>query len=436
MNLLRLVPERGGPIIEIDQDQVRLGRDRGSDIHLPDASISRQHADIMRSGEDWIIVDLDSGNGVLVDGVRTQEALLLPGQRLQLGNLRFRVDIDKGDDGATVIFGRPPLEDSDRTLVQGGGTRPARSPRIAAVSAGILALTAAGLAVGFYMLSSRPEPAHAARPLGPALPITTPSMSETSTSLVAPVVREAPPVSAPPRSVILISTEIRADVWVDGQFKAAIPASGLRRTEVSPGEHIVSFRIGEARHDRLVRTTANEQSVVRFSGESTSPTVGEVRAAEVVGATRPPLAGAERVEAAPAAVLTPVAIPTPALPTSPAPAPTATPALQPTRLPEVNRPSDAGLLKGAAENDRSDFYRALLTLKDVARRLEKNPLATRDLALALAHLAWAYHGLDREADAQAAADRALSVDPNILVSPATFPADIVGLFNARRAIVR
>ena len=123
MNALRLHPLNGDPTLSIEQDFVTVGRDASSDLQLKDASVSRRHAEITLRGEDWVIVDQNSGNGIHIDGRRTHEATLLPGQQLQIGNLKFKVEIDRGDDGSTVVLGRSPLleDPGDRTLL---GTPP------------------------------------------------------------------------------------------------------------------------------------------------------------------------------------------------------------------------------------------------------------------------------------------------------------------------
>ena len=71
-------------------------------------------------------------------------------------------------------------------------------------------------------------------------------------------------------------------------------------------------------------------------------------------------------------------------------------------------------------------------LKDVVKRLEKNPKARRELALADAHLAWTYHGLGRPEEARAAAERALKANPDVLAGLENFPVEVVGLFKRRR----
>lgn len=81
---------------------------------------------------------------------------------------------------------------------------------------------------------------------------------------------------------------------------------------------------------------------------------------------------------------------------------------------------------------RGDFYRAVAVLKDVVRRLEKDPQARKELGRSHAYLAWAYNALNRREEAQAAVERALRADPGIVVGSDTFPAAIVSLFKTTR----
>ncbi len=63
----------------------RLGRQDSSAIVLADPSISRQHAELELSEDTAVIRDLDSQNGVLVNGVPRKTAVLQDGDRLTLG---------------------------------------------------------------------------------------------------------------------------------------------------------------------------------------------------------------------------------------------------------------------------------------------------------------------------------------------------------------
>ena len=74
-----------------------IGRKRG-DLLLDDALVSGTHAQIMPRDEGWIIQDLGSTNGTLVDGRLIYESALRPGAEITLGNTRMVLFIGMADE--------------------------------------------------------------------------------------------------------------------------------------------------------------------------------------------------------------------------------------------------------------------------------------------------------------------------------------------------
>ena len=64
----RASPE--GPSLTFDGERVVIGRGSGSDVPLPDPSVSVRHATIRATGTEYAIVDEGSTNGTWVGGVR------------------------------------------------------------------------------------------------------------------------------------------------------------------------------------------------------------------------------------------------------------------------------------------------------------------------------------------------------------------------------
>jgi len=86
----------------------RIGRSDGNDLQLSDVSISGFHAEIHQNREsDFTITDLDSTNGVLVNGEEKHSQLLQDGDIIELGDirLRFHCDGDIEDSEETEIYG-------------------------------------------------------------------------------------------------------------------------------------------------------------------------------------------------------------------------------------------------------------------------------------------------------------------------------------------
>jgi hypothetical protein len=70
----------------LTERRVVLGRSKECDIQVPDANVSRRHAELRQEGSSWWVVDLDSTNGVEVNGKRVQRAKLDDGDRITLGS--------------------------------------------------------------------------------------------------------------------------------------------------------------------------------------------------------------------------------------------------------------------------------------------------------------------------------------------------------------
>lgn len=92
--LLVLDPS-GAPVerISVTRDPIVIGRIANSDVVLSDPNVSRRHAEIRRDGDRWMVVDLGSTNGTLVNGKLAGEHVLHDGDRLTIGTseLQFKI---------------------------------------------------------------------------------------------------------------------------------------------------------------------------------------------------------------------------------------------------------------------------------------------------------------------------------------------------------
>jgi pSer/pThr/pTyr-binding forkhead associated (FHA) protein len=73
----------------VTKDVVSVGRAKDNDIVLENLSVSRNHARIRREGEQMVLVDLNSANGVFVNGVRVSRAELVDGDIVSIGKHRL-----------------------------------------------------------------------------------------------------------------------------------------------------------------------------------------------------------------------------------------------------------------------------------------------------------------------------------------------------------
>jgi len=70
----------------VDKRRVVLGRSRECDIQIEDANVSRRHAELRQEGTSFWIIDLDSTNGLEVNGRRVKRAKLDPGDSFTVGS--------------------------------------------------------------------------------------------------------------------------------------------------------------------------------------------------------------------------------------------------------------------------------------------------------------------------------------------------------------
>ena len=86
-------PEQEPATVTVDGNQHRLeksvvvlGRSKDCDIRVADPNVSRRHAEIRQEGSTFWIVDLDSTNGVAVNGRAQKRAKLDDEDRITLGS--------------------------------------------------------------------------------------------------------------------------------------------------------------------------------------------------------------------------------------------------------------------------------------------------------------------------------------------------------------
>jgi EAL domain-containing protein (putative c-di-GMP-specific phosphodiesterase class I) len=72
----------------------RLGRSPGLEYTIYSSQVSKQHAEIVRSGDNYCIRDLGSTNGTFVNGRRVAEATLSAGDIIHLARKEFRFGLD------------------------------------------------------------------------------------------------------------------------------------------------------------------------------------------------------------------------------------------------------------------------------------------------------------------------------------------------------
>jgi hypothetical protein len=94
---LRLLLQPSGAVLELSQPDVLMGRHSQADIRLPLPDVSRRHCRFLFSHGVWQVIDLNSLNGVFLNGESVRQATLRPGDLLRIGGFIFAVDVNGAD---------------------------------------------------------------------------------------------------------------------------------------------------------------------------------------------------------------------------------------------------------------------------------------------------------------------------------------------------
>jgi hypothetical protein len=92
--LLVLAGPRRGSELPLHRPRVVIGRSMGADLVFGDETVSREHAAIAFRDGNFVVEDLRSSNGTLLNGERVEERALQHGDRLRLGNLELQVIVE------------------------------------------------------------------------------------------------------------------------------------------------------------------------------------------------------------------------------------------------------------------------------------------------------------------------------------------------------
>jgi predicted component of type VI protein secretion system len=92
-----------GLAFDLKPDRTTVGRLDDNAVHIPEASVSSHHCEIIGRGSEVVVKDLNSTNGTFINGQQITEAVLKPGQILRLGQIEMRLD-----SGAPAASGSAP----------------------------------------------------------------------------------------------------------------------------------------------------------------------------------------------------------------------------------------------------------------------------------------------------------------------------------------
>lgn len=114
----------------LDEPMISIGRVGGNAVQVNDTEVSRKHAILELSGEEYVLRDLNSSNGSFINGKRIKEQRLLSGDQIQFGRTLLLytgavetqeaaesgvsiVESNAGHDGSRILHAISQSEGSD-----------------------------------------------------------------------------------------------------------------------------------------------------------------------------------------------------------------------------------------------------------------------------------------------------------------------------------
>ena len=92
---LRLILQPSGATVELTQPDMLLGRHSQADLRLPLPDVSRRHCRFLFGQGMWQVIDLNSLNGVFLNGEAIRQATVRSGDLLRIGGFTFAVEVNE-----------------------------------------------------------------------------------------------------------------------------------------------------------------------------------------------------------------------------------------------------------------------------------------------------------------------------------------------------
>lgn len=88
----KLTPVGGGPPFPLMQSHLVIGRSRSADLRIKTATVSAKHCSLSLEDGYWWVQDMDSSNGIRVNGEKVDRRCLMPGDKFSVSKHRFVID--------------------------------------------------------------------------------------------------------------------------------------------------------------------------------------------------------------------------------------------------------------------------------------------------------------------------------------------------------
>jgi pSer/pThr/pTyr-binding forkhead associated (FHA) protein/tetratricopeptide (TPR) repeat protein len=151
--LVIITTELAGSEFPLTRTEMLIGRTEENDVVLAHRSVSSRHAKIVYDGGIYRIIDMDSANGVLVNGEEYSRVDLRRGDTIELGHVRIRY-VAPGEvyqyapeQAAEMVAGVSQPEVMDASVMEDRLERPATGKKVGLITGGValVALIAFGV---------------------------------------------------------------------------------------------------------------------------------------------------------------------------------------------------------------------------------------------------------------------------------------------------
>ncbi len=133
--LMCLTGQTKGEAYILKGNRIVLGRSDKADVRVMDIKSSREHAEITRVGKDWVLTDLGSQNGIIVNENKVSQVKLKEGDKIIIGQTVYKF---------TKLEVKPSEAKADRRSEAKGDAAPPEKKKTSALLA-LIALVGMGL---------------------------------------------------------------------------------------------------------------------------------------------------------------------------------------------------------------------------------------------------------------------------------------------------
>lgn len=109
-----LIPLGGGDVIPLLKDRLLVGRRESCDVVLRFHNVSAHHCQLTIESGYWFVKDMNSRNGVKVNGVKVSRKRLDPGDTLSIAKHQYEVNYSPVELGAS---GPPPADQEEASQI-------------------------------------------------------------------------------------------------------------------------------------------------------------------------------------------------------------------------------------------------------------------------------------------------------------------------------